>query len=79
MEAGGHHQCVDLPYGAVGGDDPAAVDLLALQEEAGLLRGPRFRLAEAAGDCPERARIELTRATVSSDPASRELHLRKVR
>jgi tetratricopeptide (TPR) repeat protein len=33
------------------------------------------RLAEAAGDCPERARIELTRATVSPDPASREVHL----
>ncbi len=33
------------------------------------------RLVEAAGDVPERARIELTRATVSSDPAARESHL----
>jgi DNA-binding CsgD family transcriptional regulator len=33
------------------------------------------RLAEAAGDCPERARIELTRATVTGDAAAREQHL----
>ncbi len=33
------------------------------------------RLAETSGDCPERARIELTRATVSTDPAARERHL----
>ena len=33
------------------------------------------RLAEAAGDCPERARIELTRATVTGDAAARERHL----
>ena len=33
------------------------------------------RLAESAGDCPERARIELTRATVAADPATRERHL----
>jgi DNA-binding CsgD family transcriptional regulator len=33
------------------------------------------RLAEAAGDCPERARIELTRATISADAAAREQHL----
>ena len=33
------------------------------------------RLAEAAGDVPERARIELTRATISSDPVVREGHL----
>ncbi len=33
------------------------------------------RLADAAGDCPERARIELTRATITADPAAREQHL----
>jgi DNA-binding CsgD family transcriptional regulator len=33
------------------------------------------RLADAAGDCPERARIELTRATVTGDAAAREQHL----
>ena len=33
------------------------------------------RLAEAAGDCPERARIELTRATITADAAAREEHL----
>ena len=30
---------------------------------------------EAAGDCPERARIELTLATVTADPVARERHL----
>jgi ATP/maltotriose-dependent transcriptional regulator MalT len=33
------------------------------------------RLVEAVGDCPERARIELTRATVTADPVAREQHL----
>jgi DNA-binding CsgD family transcriptional regulator len=33
------------------------------------------RLIEAAGDCPERARIELTRATLAPDPDARERHL----
>jgi DNA-binding CsgD family transcriptional regulator/uncharacterized protein HemY len=33
------------------------------------------RLIEAAGDRPERARIELTRATVTADPEARERHL----
>jgi DNA-binding NarL/FixJ family response regulator len=32
-------------------------------------------LIEAAGDCPERARIELTQAAVTSDPAARDRHL----
>jgi tetratricopeptide (TPR) repeat protein len=33
------------------------------------------RLTDAAGDCPERARIELTRAVIATDPAVRERHL----
>jgi DNA-binding CsgD family transcriptional regulator len=33
------------------------------------------RLIDAAGDCPERARIELTRAVIAGDPAARERHL----
>ncbi len=33
------------------------------------------RLVEAAGDVPERARIELTRATVTGDPVASEQHL----
>ncbi len=33
------------------------------------------RLAEAAGDCPERARIELTRATITGDAVARDQHL----
>jgi DNA-binding CsgD family transcriptional regulator/predicted negative regulator of RcsB-dependent stress response len=37
--------------------------------------GRAVRLIDAAGDCPERARIELTRATVTADPAARERHL----
>ncbi|MGH7512055.1 MAG: LuxR C-terminal-related transcriptional regulator [Gemmatimonadales bacterium] len=32
-------------------------------------------LIEAAGDCPERARIELMQASVTSDPVARERHL----
>ncbi|HEY6423316.1 MAG TPA: LuxR C-terminal-related transcriptional regulator [Pseudonocardiaceae bacterium] len=32
-------------------------------------------LIEAAGDCPERARIELTQAAVTADPVARERHL----
>src|SRR6266536_866829 len=37
--------------------------------------GRAVRLIEAVGDCPERARIELTRATIAADPAARERHL----
>ncbi|MGY1638910.1 LuxR C-terminal-related transcriptional regulator [Geodermatophilus sp. SYSU D00742] len=33
------------------------------------------RLMEVAGDRPERARLELTRATVTADPEARERHL----
>jgi DNA-binding CsgD family transcriptional regulator/tetratricopeptide (TPR) repeat protein len=33
------------------------------------------RLMESAGDRPERARLELTRATVTADPEAREQHL----
>jgi DNA-binding CsgD family transcriptional regulator len=33
------------------------------------------RLIESAGDRPERARIELTRATVTTDPEAREQHV----
>jgi DNA-binding CsgD family transcriptional regulator len=33
------------------------------------------RLVEAAGDCPERARIELTRATLTADPDMRDRHV----
>lgn len=33
------------------------------------------RIVEAAADCPQRARIELTRATVATDPAARREHL----
>jgi DNA-binding CsgD family transcriptional regulator len=33
------------------------------------------RLTDAAGDCAERARIELTRAAIATDPAARERHL----
>jgi len=37
--------------------------------------GRAIRLIEAAGDCPERARIELTRAVISTEPAARDRHL----
>jgi DNA-binding CsgD family transcriptional regulator len=37
--------------------------------------GRAVRLIEAAGDCPERARIELTLAVVSPEPLARERHL----
>ena len=33
------------------------------------------RLLESAGDCPERARFELTRAVVATEPGERERHL----
>src|SRR5262249_3108312 len=33
------------------------------------------RLTDAAGDCPERARIELARAVIATDPGARERHL----
>jgi DNA-binding CsgD family transcriptional regulator len=33
------------------------------------------RLIDAAGDCPERARIELTQAVATADPVARERHL----
>jgi DNA-binding CsgD family transcriptional regulator/tetratricopeptide (TPR) repeat protein len=35
------------------------------------------RLIDGAGDCAERARIELTRATLTADPVTREQHLAK--
>ena len=34
------------------------------------------RLTDEAGDCPERARIELSQAAIASDRAAREQHLR---
>jgi DNA-binding CsgD family transcriptional regulator len=37
--------------------------------------GRAVRLVEAAGDTPERARIELTRATITDDPVARGRHL----
>jgi DNA-binding CsgD family transcriptional regulator len=37
--------------------------------------GRAVRLIDTAGDCPERARIELTRAVVAADPVARERHL----
>ena len=37
--------------------------------------GSRVRLIESAGDCPERARIELTRAVVTDDPGGAGRHL----
>lgn len=37
--------------------------------------GRAVRLVESAGDCPERARLELTRAVVADDPAERDRHL----
>ena len=37
--------------------------------------GRAARLLDAAGDCPERARLELTRAVVATDPEARERHL----
>lgn len=37
--------------------------------------GRAVRLTEGAGDCPERARVELTLAVLSTDEAGRERHL----
>ncbi|HEY0780432.1 MAG TPA: hypothetical protein VGD56_20925, partial [Gemmatirosa sp.] len=37
--------------------------------------GRAVNLIAAAGDCPERARIELTRAVVATDPTVRDRHL----
>jgi DNA-binding CsgD family transcriptional regulator len=52
-------------YGVVHGNGAAA----------GGWMGRAVRLIEAAGDCAERARIELTRAVVAADPAARDRHL----
>jgi DNA-binding CsgD family transcriptional regulator len=52
-------------YGVVHGNAAAA----------GGWMGRAVRLAEGVGDCPERARIELTRAVVTTDPEARERHL----
>ena len=52
-------------YGVVHGNAAAA----------GGWMGRAVRLAESAGDCPERARIELTRAVITTDPEARERHL----
>jgi len=56
---------VGFLYGVVHGDGAVA----------GGWMGRAVRLIEAAGDCPERARIELTRAVIATDPATREQHL----
>lgn len=42
---------------------------------AGGWMGRAINLIEAAGDCPQRARIELTRAIMTVDPVAREQHL----
>ncbi|MHA6631750.1 LuxR C-terminal-related transcriptional regulator [Pseudonocardia sichuanensis] len=52
-------------YGVVHGNHAAA----------GGWMGRAVRLIAAAGDCVERARIELTLAVVTGDPAARERHL----
>lgn len=52
-------------YGAVHGNGAAAGGWL----------GRAVRLIDAVGDCPERARIELTRAVLAADPDDRERHL----
>jgi DNA-binding NarL/FixJ family response regulator len=72
-------------YRARGADVPAAacarfVGYLhgAVYGNAAAMRGwigRAVRLVDAAGDCPERARIELTRAIVTADPAARDQHL----
>ena len=52
-------------YGAVHGNSA----------RAGGWMGRAVHLIAAAGDCPERARIELTQAVVAANPAVRERHL----
>jgi DNA-binding NarL/FixJ family response regulator len=52
-------------YGVVHGNGAAASGWL----------GRAVRLIETAGDTPERARIELTRAVLAADPHTRERHL----
>lgn len=52
-------------YGVVHGNGAAASGWL----------GRAIRLIESVGDCPERARIELTRAVLTADPQARERHL----
>jgi DNA-binding CsgD family transcriptional regulator len=54
-------------YGVVHGNRAAASGWMARA----------IRLLAAAGDCAERARIELTLATVTDDPATREHHLER--
>jgi DNA-binding CsgD family transcriptional regulator len=52
-------------YGAVYGNGAAMSGWLARA----------VRLIEPAGDCPERARIELTQAVITADPVARQRHL----
>lgn len=52
-------------YGVVHGNGAAAGGWI----------GRAVRLIDAAGDCPERARISLTLAVVATDPVNRERHL----
>jgi DNA-binding CsgD family transcriptional regulator len=65
IRAAGCARFVGYLYGVVHGNGAAMSGWL----------GRAVRLIEAAGDCPERARIELTRATLTDDPAERERHL----
>lgn len=56
---------VAFQHGAVHGNGSAAAGWMARAT----------RLVDAAGDCPERARIELTRAALAADAAARDRHL----
>lgn len=56
---------VAFQHGAVHGNGSAAAGWM----------GRAVRLVDAAGDCPERARIELTRASLTTDADSRDRHL----
>jgi DNA-binding CsgD family transcriptional regulator len=72
-------------YRAAGADVPAAACARFIGYLYGVVYGNgaamsgwlgrAVRLIEPAGDCPERARIELTRAAVSADPVVGERHL----
>jgi DNA-binding CsgD family transcriptional regulator len=65
VRAAGCARFVGYLYGVVHGNRAAMRGWL----------GRAVRLIEAAGDSPERARIELTRATIATDPAARARHL----
>ncbi len=56
---------VAFQHGAVHGNGSAAAGWM----------GRAVRLVDAAGDCPERARIELTRASLTTDADTRDRHL----